>query len=229
MKKLLFLLAFIGIISAANAQFLKFGIRGGVSSTQVKMTDAIEVTRNINGQDTSLFVNLASNTPMGFHGGFFAQIALGGIFIQPEILFATTGGEVEVSGVDQAFNSFTRSAKQRNLRIDIPVLVGMKFGPARLGIGPVASFNLLNKDEVADIVSEAAENDGQSTTAETLFNKASWGAQVGAGLNILGKIALDVKYEFGLSKLGDGLNVKGQEYTYSKRANQLILSVGYMF
>ena len=229
MKKLLILFALVGTISVVNAQFLRFGLRGGVSSTQVNMTDAIEVTRAINGQDTTFLVNFASNTPMGFHGGFFAQISLGGIFIQPEFLFATTGGEVAVSGVNQAMESFSKSAKQRNLRIDIPVLVGMKFGPARLGIGPVASFNLLNKDEVADIVSEVTDNEGQSTTAETLFKKAVWGAQIGAGLNVLGKIALDVKYEFGLSKLGDGLNVEGQEYKFSKRANQLIFSVGYMF
>mgnify|MGYP000454022908 CR=1 FL=1 len=74
MKKLLFLFALIGTLSAVNAQGIKFGLRGGVSSTQVKMTDAIEVSRAINGQDTTFLVNFASNTPMGFHGGFFAQI-----------------------------------------------------------------------------------------------------------------------------------------------------------
>ncbi len=229
MKKVLFLTVLTGLFLGTNAQGIKFGLRGGVSSTQVKMTDAIKVTRAIDGQDTTFLVNFASNTPMGFHGGFFAQVSLGGLFIQPEFLFATTGGEVKVESGNQALYAFSKSAKQRNLRIDVPVLVGMKFGPARLGLGPVASFNLLNKDEVADIVSEVAENDGQSNTAETLFKKAVWGFQLGAGLNILGKIALDVKYEFGLSKLGDGLNVEGQEYKFSKRANQAIFSVGYMF
>jgi hypothetical protein len=225
MKKVLFLAVLSGLFLGTNAQGIKFGLRGGVSSTQVKMTDVIQVARS----NDTILVNFASNTPMGFHGGFFAQVSLGGIFIQPEFLFATTGGEVKVESGDQALYAFSKSAKQRNLRIDVPVLVGMKFGPARLGLGPVASFNLLNKDEVADIVGEVTANSGQSTTAETLFKKAVWGAQIGAGLNILGKIALDVKYEFGLSKLGDGMNVQGREYNFSKRANQAIFSVGYMF
>ncbi len=225
MKKTILLFALVGIFSITNAQFFKYGIRAGVSSTQVKMSKLIEITQDT----TTQFINLATNTPMGFHAGFFAQFSLGGVYIQPEFLFATTGGEVKVETASGAVNEFHKAAKQRNLRIDIPVIVGMKFGPARLGLGPVASFNLLNKDDVADIVNEAAGNDGQSTTAETIFKTAVWGAQLNAGLNILGKIALDVKYEFGLSKIGDGINIDGQDYNFSKKANQFIFSVGYMF
>lgn len=226
MKKLLFLFALIGTISAANAQFLKFGLRGGVSSTQLKIDDVVKV---INANDEVVTLELATNTPLGFHFGGFAQIALGGIFIQPEFLFATTSSEITVTNTVDALENLKKDAKQRNFRIDIPVLVGMKFGPARLGIGPVASFNLLNKDEFSDIVGEVAANDGQSNTAETLFKTAVWGAQIGAGLNIFGKIALDVKYEFGLSKLGDGMKVKGQDINFNQRSNQVIFSVGYMF
>ncbi|HOG20068.1 MAG TPA: porin family protein [Salinivirgaceae bacterium] len=229
MKKLTLLIVLAGALSIANAQFFKYGIRVGASASQVKMSDLVEITKSVNGQDTTYLVNFASNTPLGFHGGFFAQISLAGVYIQPEFLFATTGGEVKVKTGKEAVDEFSKSAKQRNLRIDIPVIVGMKLGPARLGLGPVASFNLLNKDEVAGIVNEAINNEGQSQTAETKFRTAVWGAQLDAGVNIFGKIALDIKYEFGLSKIGDGLKIGGQEYKFSKRANQFILSVGYMF
>jgi len=226
MKKLSILILMIGIIGTTHAQLLKFGLRFGASSTQVKLSDAIQVRRAIQGGDTTYVLNFANNTPMGFHFGGFAQIGIAGIFIQPEILFATTGGEVEI--IDAGTN-IERSAKQRDFRIDVPVLVGWKFGPARLGTGPVASFNLFTKDEVADIVGELSSDGGSSPTAETMFKKAVWGWQLGAGVNILGKIAIDAKYEFGLSKLGDGLSIDGQKYNFSKRANQAILSIGYMF
>ncbi len=222
MKRVAFTFVIIALISSVHGQLLKFGIRGGVSSTQVKLSDAVNIVSTAN--DT-IMLRFASNTPMGFHFGGFMQIGIAGIFIQPEVLFATTGGEVTIR---DAVTQIERSAKQRDLRIDVPVLVGMKLGPARLGTGPVASFNLLTKDEVADMVSELSGT-GTSTTAETIFKKAVWGWQIGAGVNIFGKIALDAKYEFGLSKLGDGLNIGGQRYNFSKRANQAIFSVGYMF
>ncbi len=223
MKKLTLLIVLAGAFSIANAQFFKYGIRVGASASQVKMSDFVKIKQSVNGQDTTYLVNLASNTPLGFHGGFFSQISVAGVYIQPEFLFATTGGEVEIKKAGEAVS---KAVKQRDLRIDIPVVVGMKLGPARLGLGPVATFNLFNRDDVAKFITEEVS---ASEKAKTVFRKAVWGLQLDAGVNILGKIALDVKYEFGLSKIGDGIKIGDTKYDFSKRANQFIFSVGYMF
>ncbi|HPW67201.1 MAG TPA: porin family protein [Salinivirgaceae bacterium] len=219
MKKLTLLIVLAGVFSIANAQLFKFGIRGGVSSSQVKMSKFVEVPKS--GQDT-IRINLDPKTPLGFHGGVFSQISILGVYIQPEFLFATTGGEVEIKQAGEV----VKTVKQRDLRIDVPLVFGMKLGPARLGLGPVASFNLFNRDDVARFINDEV---GSNEKAKTVFKKAVWGLQLDAGVNILGKIALDVKYEFGLSKIGDGIKIGDTKYDFSKRANQFIFSVGYMF
>lgn len=212
MKRFLLSVALLSLAAgAANAQILKFGIRGGASSSQVKMKDLANVRTQINGQDTAIVLNLATNTPMGFHLGFFSQISLGGLYVMPELLFATTGGETTVTGLSAVGQAWSKNVRERNLRIDIPVIVGAKLGPARLGLGPVASFNLISRDDLADVLAEAAGAQ-QTTKADDLYKTAVWGLQFDAGVNILGKVAVDLKYELGLSKLGDKVQINGNDY-----------------
>ena len=113
---------------------------------------------------------------------------------------------------------------QKFNKIDIPVSVGWKFGPARLGIGPVASFMLSEsdglKDKLSSISTEATENN---------FRKATFGYQIGVGLDILRKITLDVRYEGNLSKLGNGITLGGKDYKFDQRNPQFIFSAGIFF
>jgi len=107
---------------------------------------------------------------------------------------------------------------------DIPVLVGIKLGPARLCAGPVATFNLSNNvDEAEEQIQEGME----SFTAAT--HMATFGAQVGAGVDILKKVTIDLRYEFGLSQLGDDIQVAGETFATDQRQNQFIASIGWMF
>ena len=112
---------------------------------------------------------------------------------------------------------------QKFNKIDIPVIVGWKIGPARLGLGPVASFNLSQsdglKDKLNELVTETTKND---------FSKATFGYQVGVGLDIL-KFSLDVRYEGNLSKLGSGIKLGDKDYSFDQRNPQWIFSVGIAF
>ncbi len=218
MKKLIIILLAVMAFNLANAQFLRFGFKAGVSSTNVKFDDI----KNIESSDgLKEYAIKQGDSKMGFHAGLYGRIQLLGLFVQPELLFTHSQGEVVLADVT-ASQMYTETQKFN--KIDIPVIVGWKFGPARLGIGPVASFMLSEsdglKDKLSSISTEATENN---------FRKATFGYQIGVGLDILKKITLDVRYEGNLSKLGNGITLGGKDYKFDQRNPQFIFSAGIFF
>lgn len=218
MKKLIIILLAVMAFNLANAQFLRFGFKAGVSSTNVKFDDI----KNIESSDgLKEYAIKQGDSKMGFHAGLYGRIQLLGLFVQPELLFTHSQGEVVLADVT-ASQMYTETQKFN--KIDIPVIVGWKFGPARLGIGPVASFMLSEsdglKDKLSSISTDATENN---------FRKATFGYQIGVGLDILKKITLDVRYEGNLSKLGNGITLGGKDYKFDQRNPQFIFSAGIFF
>ncbi len=210
MKKVFLLLIAISLFAAANAQ-IKFGVKGGISSSTIKMDDIITVTQ---GVDEYSLEGIKSGT-VGFHAGLMTQVTFFGVFIQPELYFSSTGGDVEVT------NLITQDVNIRKMefkKLDIPVLVGFKFGPARVNAGPVASIII---DSKADLIDEAGY--------EEKFKGASFGYQAGVGLDLLKTISLDIRYEGNLSKLGDGVNIEGEDFEFDSRNPQFIFSLGIFF
>ncbi|BDX39203.1 hypothetical protein CYCD_25580 [Tenuifilaceae bacterium CYCD] len=219
MKKIMILLLALVAFNAANAQFLRFGIKGGVSSTNVKFdrTTLDQISTNDGVKD---FVVEQGDSKMGIHLGFFGRIQVLGLFIQPELLFTHSQGEVVLNDVTA---SKVYNETQKFNKIDIPVLVGWKFGPARLGFGPVASIMMSEKDGLKDRMNDFTDN------AESNFKKATFGYQVGLGLDILKKITLDVRYEGNFSKLGSGITLGGEDFKFDQRNPQFLFSAGIFF
>lgn len=209
MKKILLLITGILFFIAANAQF-KFGVKGGVNSSYIKMDDVIIV---IQGVEEYSFEGLKTAT-VGFHAGLMARVTFFGAFIQPELLFSSTGGEVEVTNL---ISNDVSIKKMEFKKLDIPVLVGFKFGPVRINAGPVASIII---DSKADLIEEAGY--------EEKLKGATFGYQAGFGIDIL-SISLDVRYEGNLSKLGEGINVRGNDFEFDSRNPQFIFSLGIFF
>lgn len=208
MKKTLLLITGILFLIAANAQ-LKFGVKGGVNSSYIKMDDIISVS---GGEKYSL-EGIKSGT-VGFHAGLMTRVTFFGVFIQPELYFSSTGGEVEVTDL------ITQDVSIRKMefkKLDIPVLVGFKFGPARINAGPVASIII---DSKADLIEKAGY--------EEKIKGATFGYQAGVGIDIL-SISLDVRYEGNLSKLGEGVNIGGNDFEFDSRNPQFIFSLGIFF
>lgn len=220
MKKLIIILLAVMAFNLANAQFLRFGFKGGVSSTNVKF-DKTTLENISTTEGAKDFAVEQGNSKLGMHLGLYGRIQLLGLFIQPELLFTHSQGEVVLKDItaSQAY-----SQTQKFNKIDIPVIVGWKFGPARFGLGPVASFMLSEKDGLKDklssVTNEATDNN---------FRKATFGYQVGVGLDILKKITLDVRYEGNLSKLGSGITLGGENYKFDQRNPQFIFSAGIFF
>ncbi|MCK4989930.1 MAG: hypothetical protein KAS29_05570, partial [Bacteroidales bacterium] len=103
-------------------------------------------------------------------------------------------------------------------RIDVPLLVGVKLGPARLNVGPVGSF----------VISETTDLTELEPDFELFSSAMTWGFQAGLGLDI-SKISLDVRYEGSLSALGESFSVGGNDFPLDARPSQWIISLGYWF
>ncbi len=203
MKRILIVFLCLGFIASANAQ-IKFGVRAGLNSHFVN-----EATLTYD----DITISNVKGSNVGFHGGLMLQVSFLGVFLQPELLLASVGNEVKVEELGEV-----NFAEQSFTKLDIPVLVGKRFGAARIGVGPVATIMLNSTSELADYGDYGEK-----------FNTAAFGFQAGLGLDIAKTIAIDLKYEGSLSKLASGITVGGQERPFDSRSKQLILSIGFLF
>lgn len=215
MKKSLFIIVCLSIALNSPAQFFRMGLKGGISSTNVKFDKAI-ITDGANQ-----YIAEQGDSKLGFHFGVFSRIQIMGFYMQPELLFSRSQGEVMLKDVN--LNKVYTETQKFN-KFDIPVLVGWKFGPARVGFGPVATILVSEndglKDKLADLTSQTVKNN---------FRTATFGYQVGLGIDILKTLTLDIKYEGNLSKLGSGITLGDNKYSFDQRNPQIIASIGFFF
>lgn len=149
----------------------------------------------------------SSDNRTGFYGGLWARVGASGIYFQPELY---------VSG--KKTNLISNDTKEVNqvqfTSLDVPLLVGAKFGAAgvglRLNTGPMFSLIL---DEQQSFSQAAANVFNADFKDQTL----AW--QFGAGLDIK-KLSLDARYELGLSKI----NKSGYPAT---KLNLFTIGLGY--
>lgn len=226
MKRLALLLSLLLTLSfISQAQLFRFGIKGGVNSSSVKidktMLDDIQTADGL--RDITIE---QGDSKLGLHFGVFGRIQLAGLYIQPELLFTQTKGEFIITEQNPSNpqSIVTNLAEQKFNKFDIPVMVGWKFGPARIGLGPVATVVLSESDGLMDKLNDIADE-----TAEGALNKAVFGYQVGVGLDILKFATIDLKYEGNLSKLGDSFSLGSEQINFDQRNPQFILSLGIFF
>lgn len=214
MKNLMILLV-LGF-TTTYAQFFTVGPRVGVSSSQVTLSEAINQGNNI---DNYLIENGARS--VGYHGGLFARVSLLGFYVQPELLFSSTGGELDLTNTDTQAKDIIDLTYNR---LDVPIMVGKTFASiVRVNVGPSFMVPLGSSVTVADgaglaqTTQEELESDFQNA-----YENATVGFQAGVGLDIW-KIVLDLKYEGSLGKYAD--NIGG--FNTDQRANQWLVSVGF--
>jgi len=212
MKKLILILAAsFFLVQFADAQMFSFGIKGGLGINQLKVSDLTDL-----GSGADVYDLVTGENVMGYHVGIQTRIKIAMLFIQPELYFNDAGGTVEKvadGGVNELLNVDFK-------RIDLPVLVGVKFGPMRLGVGPVGSYVV--KESVIHDIAELEPDYSVFT------NSMTWGFQAGLGLD-LSKISIDARYEGSLSKLGDTFQVGGANFELDARPSQWVFSIGFWF
>jgi hypothetical protein len=203
MKTKSLLITCLLFLSLTGFAQIRFGIRAGISSSSIKSDDI---------STGSVTLESVSNAKVGYHFGLMSQINVFGMYFQPELLLSSVGGQVRLIET-----TTERLVNQRFTRLDIPIMVGRKMGPFRLGLGPVFTMILKSSSELKDF---GAYDDN--------FKKSTLGYQLDLGLDI-SKIALDLKYEGSLTKLGDGVNLGGTTHSFDSRPRQFILSLGFFF
>ncbi|UCS95078.1 PorT family protein [Echinicola marina] len=193
MKKLLALFAFsfLALCTQVKAQDFSIGPKLGISQGNISVS---------NGEYES------GSSKLGYHIGAFARMGGNALYLQPEVLYVNTGGEItKTDGPDE--QKFEASFN----RLDVPVMLGFKLGNIfRIQGGPVGSFLLNSK------FSEELQSDPMPD-----YKKSTLGYQAGIGLDIANMI-IDLKYEGSLSKQAE--SIAGLET--DQRQNQLILSLG---
>jgi hypothetical protein len=183
---------------------LKFGIKAGASTTTVPKYN------NVTGTTT---ISSLKSAAWGFQAGIFLRAGLGPVYLQPEAVFASNTYEYNVN------STVSQVLKQSFNRLEIPVLLGLKFGPIRLNAGPSASVPIGSP--------KALVND---PNFNNLYRGTTFGYQAGIGVDIFNTLTLDARYGGSLSKrYGDAVNVGGTTFRLDSRQPSLILSVGIMF
>ncbi|TPE43855.1 porin family protein [Pontibacter mangrovi] len=197
MRKLfLTIICVLAVSAAASAQIFQAGVKAGVSSSNVKLSDLQnEPLRYANPENIT-----------GYHAGAFTRLQLLGLVLQPEAILSTTGGKVAVS--DDNTSTSVRVEKFRFNRLDVPLLVGLSFlKVARVQAGPVASMLL------------SATEDGQSI--KDYYNSSDWGYQAGVGVDI-GALTLDLRYE----RIARDFTNPARESSGKVRNEQFLVSLG---
>jgi Outer membrane protein beta-barrel domain len=209
MKKII-LFALISVISLSSfAQFgslrnkaLYVGVRAGANFSQIQTQD-LKVSKI--GSSLQDFWRTNSTNRTGYVFGAYARVGRK-FFVQPEVLFSTKGGTVEIlkSGATSPVNIDVKFSQ-----IDIPVLLGYKLGPLRINAGPIASLNISQGSDLGDALKQYTTQNISKT-----IDQATFGYQAGAGLD-LGSFNLDVRYEGSLSNLSQ-LNLQNNAQFSSK-------------
>lgn len=207
-------LTLIGFMAnTANGQ-IKFGIRAGLNTTEVEPNSLLITNRN----DVEEFKLDLENARYGYHLGLFIQANSEFLFIQPEVWFRSSSAEFSVEDLQNGMANevFT----ERYQYIDIPVQVGVRLGPVRLGCGPVGHLFINSVTEFID--------DTQVNDYEKRFEDITLGYVAGLGVDIW-NFHVDLTYEGNFSRFGSHFTFYGREYAFDTSPSRLIGTVGISF
>ena len=211
MKNLMLFVFTVLSLQMANAQF-KIGVRGGLSTMDISANELIIKNKN----DIKQLGIAVTDAGYGVHIGMFMQAQMGKFFIQPEVLFNSNSVEYALNDFTDA-NVFSTLKKESFQNLDLPIMVGAKFGPLRLQGGPVGHVHINSKSDLFDI-------EGYSQN----FKNMTWGYQAGIGLD-LWKFIIDLKYEGSFKKYGDHMVFDGKAYSFDDNPGRFVASLGIAF
>jgi len=217
-KKFLTFVFVIGTLTVTQAQTIIPKAAFVVSSTNASPKDEFG-TENELSSGTGFAIGIGYNYQLGAIGkGMFS--------VQPELSFiqkgfkATTKGEMNIG---EAYYNYTADQHYKINYLELPVMAKIEFGSptARFSFlaGPSIGFGLGGKlkgtltlddgydtfkDDIdADIkFGDAPEN--QEEVEDVYFdNRLDFGLQVGAGVTLYNKVAIEVRYGLGFTNLSD--------------------------
>jgi opacity protein-like surface antigen len=199
MKKIILAAVAVLAFGFANAQEVKFGVKGGLNIA----------TQSYGGEDAP-----SPSSLTGFHIGGLVEIKISDKFsIQPELLYSTQGSKFSMTGYSTE-NSFKLS--YINIPVMLKYFVAEKFS---LEAGPQIGFLTSSKMEV--ILSGITG----SKDAKEIFKTVDFGLNIGAGYDFTKKISVNARYNFGLSNIAKNED----NSDISIKNGVFLVSVGYKF
>lgn len=211
MKNLVILLFVFCLSISANAQFLNYGLKGGIN---------YNANGDLRAFDTSgaMITDLSSNEEVGYHIGLLSEIKLPlFLYIRPELIYTHTESSYEIAN---------DKSKLKMDKLELPVLLGfrvLKFG--RFFFGPNFTYVLNTKLSVPETI---------ESVSNVNYDDFIVSGQVGLGLNF-GKIGADIRWETGFSDseagfINDNLTPDNAELVLVDTSHsQFILSFYYKF
>lgn len=197
MKKIFISLSIIAIAFGTNAQSTKFGVKAGLTGSNLK--------EKITDGNTSLTTTL--DTKIGFYVGGFMELNVSNQFaVQPEVFFSTMGGQIKEDGTTYKLDLGY---------INIPVLAKYKFTNA---------FAVYAGPQVGMLISARSKGGGESIDVKELFKGVDFSGVLGVGYTLSSGIGFDARYQIGLANIAKstGSTVKnnafaiGVHYFFSK-------------
>lgn len=206
MKKVLFVLAAMIITFNGYSQFFEIGPRFAITSTKFNLD-------NVEAIDGALIEEASRD--LGFKAGVYTRLKIGSIYLQPEVLFTSTGGRIEYT--DDAQNLANQIIDLSYNRIDVPIMLGKKFGKVfRFNLGPVLTYTISDQKDLPNQISSLVQN----------YNDGVVGYQIGIGFDV-SKIRLDIKYEGNLTKFGESITVAGNTFDTDYRPNMFVFGLAF--
>ncbi len=173
MKNLCLFLVLFCFTLSAHAQFLNWGIKGGINY-------------NENGDLRTIAdggpLSFSSSEEVGYHIGILSEIKLPlFLYIRPELIYTHTESSYKLEG---------DKSKLKMDKLELPVLLGFRvFKIGRFFFGPNFSYVMNTKLSVP----QSIERVSNVTSDDFLVS-----GQVGLGLNF-GKLGADIRWETGFS------------------------------
>lgn len=212
---ILFSMLFLATITQAqkSSSSLRFGLKGGLSTTSID-AGQLEILDQGGLDRLELAVKDAK---YGFHLGVLLRAQINKFIIQPEVLFNSS--QVDYTVDDLGGTPVADVLNEKYNYLDIPVLLGFKFGPLRLQAGPVGHVFLSSSTELSGITNIDYRQE---------FKDMTIGWQGNLGLDIW-NLMLDFRYEGNFTNFGDHINFAGRHYEFDDKPSRWVFSVGYLF
>ncbi|WP_417785093.1 porin family protein [Tenacibaculum sp.] len=198
-KVILMVFLFLGGVQLAQSQ-IQGGIKGGINYNSDSFADVKD----------DVFNGAKSKT--GFHAGAWLRINLPvtDLYLRPELVYTQLSNEV-------TYKPTAETTTYDFQKIDIPVLVGMKFlKVVHAFAGPSFQYILDSDFDIDEL--KQVDSDGFSV-----------GLQLGAGVE-LGKLGLDIRWERALSDTeAEFVDSNVENVNFDTRVNQIIIGLSYRF
>ncbi|MDA9111413.1 PorT family protein [Flavicella sp.] len=206
MKTRIFVIALLVFACQFATAQVNYGIKGGLNFNASELSVGSE--------------NLDSDDSSGYHAGVWMRfkVPVVGIYVRPEVIYTSLSTEYSLP------MDLGKTAKFNLNRIDVPVLLGMKFiGVGNFFIGPSFQYVLDSDFSVAGI-------DLEKDDAKEDINV---GFQIGLGIEFW-KLGIDVRYESAFSKAESAYNDSAEEalinnFKIDNQPNQFVLGLSYKF